>query len=71
MCKCALKQFFKELSGIRFFASADFFGCSAENKISAAVTAFGTEIDNMVGGFYYIKIVLDNNNGVSTINNAL
>ena len=44
---------------------------AGENDRSAAAAALGAEVDDIVAGFYDIKVMLDNNNGVARIGKSV
>jgi hypothetical protein len=51
--------------------ASDLFGGALGKDAAAAVTALGTEIDDPIGLSDKIKIVLDDDHGVTGINQAL
>ena len=65
------KHFLYVESGIRFFTPGYLFGSSFGNNASAAVSAFGSHIDDIVGTLYNIQIVLYNNNRVSAVGKSV
>src|SRR3989344_3141769 len=42
----------------------DFFGRAFRDNLSASLSAFGTEVNNIIRTLHYIKIVLNNDDGV-------
>ena len=62
---------FEVLSGIRLIAGGDVLGGARGDQGSATVTALGTEVDNIIGSFYKIEVVLYGNDGVARIGKAL
>ena len=54
----------KEASGVAFVATGYFFGGAGNNNIAAVLSAFGSQIDDVVGALDYIEIMLDNDNRV-------
>ena len=65
------KHFFKKLTREAVFAGSTLLGCTGENDRSAAAAALGAEVDDIVTGFYDIKIVLDYYNGVARVGKAI
>ena len=59
------------MSRVGFFTFRYLFGSAADNHTSAAAAPFGTDVDDIVGGFYNVHVVLNNNNGVARIHKAL
>lgn len=55
------QHWFYILSGIGYRTFRNFFRCSLCNHGSAFVTAFRTDIDDVICGLYHIQIVLDHN----------
>lgn len=53
---------------MRFLACCNCFRRAFTNDIAACLSSFGADIDNMVGTFDYIHIVLNYNNRVPTLN---
>ena len=67
----AAKLILKILPRIRLFAFCDLFRRAAADYLSAAVSALGPEIYNLVRGFDNIKVVLYDKHGVALIHKAL
>lgn len=65
------KLVFKILSRIRLLAEGNLLGSSADYNLAASVSALGTKVDNVVGSFDNIKIVLDDENCISVVNKTL
>ena len=65
------KQFFKKLAGKAVLAVGALLGCACENDRSAAAAALGTKVDDIVAGFYDIKVMLYNNNGAARIGKSV
>ena len=49
----------------------DVFGAALADELSAVATGFGTEIENPVGGFDHIEVVLDDLQRVTGIDELL
>src|SRR5437868_13029912 len=49
----------EEAAGVRVFGADDLFGCAGGDNLTAAVAAFGAEIDDVVGGFDDVQVVFD------------
>ncbi len=49
----------KELSGIALLALCELRRCSCKDDLSAVVSAFRTEVNDVVGSSYDVEIVLD------------
>ena len=61
-----LIQFFSKIPcGETFLAAADFLGGAHGYNIAAAVASVGTHVYDMVGTLDYLKVVLDDDYGVS------
>ena len=43
------------------------FGCANGDDISAAISAFRAEVDYPVCGFYHVQIMLDNDHGITAL----
>ena len=66
-CYLLFKLVPEEFRGIRSLAKSNLFGSSLCNKSSSAVSAFRPQINNIICGFYKIKIMLDNKNCITCI----
>ena len=53
---------------MRIFAKRNFLRRSLGNDMSAAVTAFGTEIDDVIRKLDNVQIMLDHHHGVARFN---
>ena len=56
---------------MRSLAGCNLLGGSAGNDFAASVAAFGAEIDYIIGALYDIEVVLNDNDGVSSLNERL
>ena len=56
---------------MRSLAGCNLFGSSADNNFAASVAALGTEIDYIIGALYDIEVVLNDNDGVSSLDERL
>lgn len=54
-----LEQFFQKIAGGGNFLLRHSFGSAIGDELAACQTAFGAKIDDPIGGFHQIKIVLD------------
>ena len=67
-----VRQHFPQiLPRIRFRAGGDLLGRTGADDLSAAVTALGAQVDDMVGGFNHIQVVLDDQHGISALHQPL
>ena len=66
-----LKVFFEIFAGVRCLNCGNLLGCSGGNDRSAAVSPFGTEVDDVVGALDNVQIVFNDNYGVACIAQAL
>ena len=62
---------FQELSGIAVTSPGDFFWRALGNDLAAAVTSLGPKVEDPVGGFDYIEIMLDDHNGIPLIDQCM
>ncbi len=60
----------ERLAGVGFFGARYVFGSSLCDDAASALAAFRAEIEDPVGLFYYVEIVLDDQNGVAEIGKA-
>ena len=67
----ALEERSEELGGAGFGGFEDFFGGSSGDNFSALVAAFGAEVDDPVGTFHDLEVVLDDNDAVSLVHEAV
>ena len=56
---------------VGFFVFDELLRTAAADDRSAVVAAFGTEVDDIVGGFDHVEIMLDDENGVAVIDEAV
>src|SRR5689334_21263438 len=61
----------EKLAGVGLFAGGDLFGGAGGDDMAAGVAAFGAEVDDMVGGFDDVKVVLDDKDGVAGVDEAV
>src|SRR6267378_930563 len=59
------------LAGVGFFGAGDDFGRALRDDAAAAFAAFGAEVDDPVGLFDDVEVVLDDEHGVAEIDEAL
>lgn len=52
---------------MRFFDAGDAFGRAGGDHFAAIVAAFGTQVDDVIGGFYYVQVVFDDNDGMTRV----
>ena len=45
--------------------ASNLLGCAASNNRSSAVTALGSKVDYVVGNLNYVKVMLDNHDGIA------
>src|SRR5947209_8217264 len=50
---------FEEAPGVRGGRPHDLFGRAGGDDVAAQVAAFGAEVNDVVGGFYHVEVVLD------------
>src|SRR5262249_55960029 len=55
----------EELPGVRSFCAGDRFGCPFGDDAAAGASALGTEVDDVVGAFDDIEVVLDDDDRVA------
>ena len=61
-------QFFCEVArGVAAAGGDERFGCAGKDEVSTTGTAFGTEIDDVVGRFYDIKIMFNDHERVTAL----
>ena len=61
----------EEGGGAGFFALRDFFGGAGGDDLSAVLTGLGSDVDDVVGGFYNFHVVLDDDEGVPGLDKAV
>lgn len=65
-------QFFCEVArGVAAAGGDERFGGAGKDEVSTAGTAFGTEIDDVVGRFYDIKIMFNHNQCVTALDQGV
>ena len=57
----------QKLPGVGICYLRDLFRRALRNHVAAAISALGTEIDNVVGGLYHFEIVLDDDDRVAGV----
>src|SRR4051794_12204088 len=62
-----LQEFGEVAAGPALGAGGDLFGGADRDDLAAAVAAFGTEVDDPVGGLHDVEVVLDDNHGVPLV----
>src|SRR6266849_6177264 len=65
------KEARQRLAGVGFFGAGDEFGGALGDDAAAAFAAFGAEVDDPVGLFDDVQVVLDDEDGVAEIDEAL
>ena len=58
-------------SGVRFFNLADLFRRALGDQFTAAIAAFGTEVDQPVGDLDDVEVVLDDHHRVARVHQSL
>src|SRR5258706_9990931 len=61
----------EDLAGVGFFCAGDEFGRALGDNAPAAFAAFGAKVNNPVGLFDDVKVMLDDEHGISEIDEAL
>ena len=56
---------------MRTFNARDFFWCSSRHHFTARVASFRTQIDDPICALDHFEVVLDHNDGMSTIDEPL
>ena len=59
------------MPGIAFRILRHFFWRSCGHDLAAAVAAFGAEVDDPIGGFDHLEIMLDHHHGVALIHQLM
>ena len=59
------------MRSVAFFGTGNLFGSADSEDLTTLSTTLRTEVDNPVGQFDDIKVVLDDDDGVATVNEAL
>lgn len=55
-------------AGVAGGAGGDLFGGAGGYDVASGVAAFGTDVDDVVGAFDYIEVVLDDYNSMAFFN---
>ena len=71
MAVCAGVIAAEKLAGIRAGSSCDFSGAAMRDDASAIFTTFGAEVENPVGVADDVEVVLDDDDGVAEIGEAV
>lgn len=58
----------EEFAGPAFLDLCDLFRCADRNDLTTAISAFGAQIDDVIGRLYDVEIVLDHQNRIAGIN---
>ncbi len=66
-----VKEFSEELGGVAFLRFRYLLGGTCGKDLSAATAAVGTEVDEVVGTLDDVEVVLDDDDGVALIDQAL
>lgn len=67
--KLLRREFLGEVArGVAAAGGDEGFGCAGKDEVATARTTFGTEIDDVVGRFYDIKIMFNHNQCVAALN---
>jgi hypothetical protein len=56
---------------VAFWDEGDIFGRACGEDLTAAMAAFGSHVDDPIGGFDDIKLMFDDDDGISFIDEAL
>ena len=64
-CNSSVEQGAEDVAGVGAAGACDFFGGAGGDDAPAVFTAFGTEIDDVVGLFDHVEVVFDHQNCVS------
>ena len=66
-----LKFGFEEPAGVGFGAGGNLLGSAAHYQMTAALAAFGTQVDHMVGALDHVHVVLNDDYGVAAANKCV
>lgn len=58
-------------AGEGFFVAGDLLGCALSDDVAAAGAAFGAEVDEPVGLFDDVEMVLDDDDGVAEVDETI
>ena len=61
----------KEFGGVAIFVLDYFLGCAGTYEVATFVTAFWSEVDDVVGTFDDIHVMLDDEDGVASFNECI
>ncbi len=61
----AVQKGAEDVAGVGAAGASDFFGGAGGDDAAAVFAAFWTKIDDVVGGFDYVEIVFDDQDGVA------
>ena len=67
----SLQENFEEAGGVGLGGFEDFFGGSRSDYLAALVAAFGTEVDDPVRALHHFEVVLDDDDAVSLVHEAV
>ncbi len=63
---CEIEDGGEPVSGVGARVGGNLFGCPGGNDLTAAAAAFGAHVDDPVGGFDDVEVVLDDEEGTAT-----
>ena len=63
--------FFQESWRVALLRLRYFFRSSSRKHLAATSSALRTDVDDVVGKFYYVEVVLDDDNGIALIHELL
>ena len=58
-------------AGMRSFAGGYLFRCTRDHDFAAGVAAFGAKVDDVAGGFDHVHVMLDGEDRVSGVDQAM
>ena len=61
------QNLFQKMPGVGSRVSGNLFRGAGADYLAAFVAAFGAEVDDPVGGFYYVEVVFDDDDGVAAV----
>ena len=65
------EDFFEELAGVGAGGLGDLGGGGESDQVAALVAAFGTHVDDPVGGLDHVQVVLDDYHAVAVFNQSV
>ena len=68
---CFFEQWLEELPGVAALAFGALLRCSREHKLSAHIAALGAEVDYPVGDLDDVKVVLDDDDRVTRLDELI